>query len=397
MPAALKKTAMALLVVAAFLVLAEMLLRGVGFDFQPREKTAYKPWVAMKFGTEIEHYPTEFDPPGYIWLMPKSAVSASDFRTAEFVWPAGKTAGKKLVAFLGGSTTQPDWLRAYPRRCIKLLNEAAGHESFETINCGMSSYSTHQSLIALKRYVLPLKPDFVVVYHGWNDNMFHPDGYSDRETDFLFRSNRLLGAGAALPALIEKLRLAKALACGQQKADRSWPRPRVSFAEFEKNLSEMAELCGSIGAKLVIVSRPANALGTANEYEPRVADFFAPLFGPGRNDIYFGLHRTVTNIQARMPRAWMEYMPPPPMSSSSLTCSSAAAGTTPWRSRSPRGWRVWINAGKCGPRITAWHSRFSGYANISAPRRRHGRTWRNSSPRTILTATAGSACACTRP
>lgn len=290
------KMGLAIVLPVVILLLAEGVLRVAGWPQILREKKAILPVVAMKFGTVIEHLPTELDPPGYLWRVPESYV-VSDPRMAEFRWPRKLVEGRQLIAFLGGSTTQPDGLRSYPRRCLRLLNQAAGKEQFEMMNCGLSFYSTHQSLIVLQRYVLPLRPDYVVVYHGWNDPLLASDGYGDSEKDHL-------SVAGPKRSWLRSLRLSTSLGWLAQRKDQFWPRVRVDFATFEENLRRMAELCASVGATLVVVSRPAARTGVVPEVDAATRHVYAGTFGADKRDIYFGIHRAVTAAQARVVSAY---------------------------------------------------------------------------------------------
>ncbi len=290
------KIGLAVVLPVAFILLAEGVLRVAGWPPVLREKKAIVPVVAMKFGTVIEQLPTELDPPGYLWRVPENYV-VSDPRMAEFRWPRKLVEGRQLIAFLGGSTTQPDGLRSYPRRCLRLLNQAAGKEQFEMMNCGLSFYSTHQSLIVLQRYVLPLRPDYVVVYHGWNDPTLASDGYGDSEKDHL-------SVAGPKRSWLSSLRLSTSLGWLAQRKDQSWPRVRVDFATFEANLRRMAELCASVGATLVVVSRPATRAGAVPEVDEATRHVYAGTFGADKQDIYFGIHRAITAAQARVVSAY---------------------------------------------------------------------------------------------
>ena len=182
----LKKLALAVFIPAALLLLLELSLRFSSFHYTPREKILWTPSIAEYIGTYEYFIPTSLAPPGYVWrAQPNTQLTDSHgFRLPGV--PDQKAPDKIRIAFLGGSTTLSGY-HAYPERTIRLMNEAAGTNRYEHLNAACSSYSTHQSLIALKRWVLPLKPDQVVVYHGWNDGFLQTDGYSDLEKDALAR------------------------------------------------------------------------------------------------------------------------------------------------------------------------------------------------------------------
>lgn len=256
----LKRLGLSLLGVLVFVGGVEGLLRLTKFDYAPRQKRMYKPWVGMFDGTVEEQYNTIWDPPGYIWVFPPEAIQANDF----LKWPSRKDPAKKRVAFLGGSTTQPHRYFAYPRRAIKLLNEVAGSNAYEELNLGMSSYSTHQCLIALQRYGLPRDPDCVVVYEGWNDSGVWGDGYSSKEKDALIRVTGVPSEGADR---VRNLRLARLVGWVADALDFTWPRANVSPADHRKNLHAMANLCAARNTPLVIVKKPVSLSGPKIEKE----------------------------------------------------------------------------------------------------------------------------------
>lgn len=247
------KLALAMVVPMVLLGAMELILRIEDFQHTPREKVLWTPTVSGFIGTYEFYIDTRLAPPGYLWVSATNTplTDSYGFRTPEI--PFEKTEGKVRVAFLGGSTTQGGF-RPYPERAIRLLNQTLGEDRYEALNVACSSYSTHQSLIALKRWVLPRKPDIVFVYHGWNDVNVAVDGYSDKEKDRLVGADG--GARLVMPAWLRGLRLTVALAALAEKADRTWPRQRVTPEDFEANLETMARLCAKQGARMIVMLRP---------------------------------------------------------------------------------------------------------------------------------------------
>jgi len=176
-----RKLLFSLIICSVFLGALELGLRLFHFSYTPRQRVFYKPYVGMFHGTRDWIIPTVFDPPGYIWVMPQSIVGRDAQGEKIYEWPVEKKPGVKRICFVGGSTSQPDYMVDYPRRTITLLNNALGAGKYEGLNLGMSSYTSHQSLIALKRYGLPRNPDCVVTFDGWNEFGADFDGYSDTE------------------------------------------------------------------------------------------------------------------------------------------------------------------------------------------------------------------------
>lgn len=248
----------------AILSIVEVSLRFAGITHARRQKLLYIPKISGFMGTYEFFIETAYSPPGYIWqTKPDTAFTdSSGFRRPEI--PFEKAPDKIRVAFLGGSTTQGGY-RPYPERAIRLLNAAAGTNRYEALNVACSSYSLHQSLIAFKRWVLPRKPDIVFVYHGWNDVAVAGDGYSDKEKDVLVRSE-VYEQNAAM-RMVAGLKLTELLAYELEALDTSWPRARVSFADFEAGLDQLATGCSRSGIRLIVMTRPSQAADLFNRPE----------------------------------------------------------------------------------------------------------------------------------
>lgn len=77
----------------------------------------------------------------------------------------------RIVA-VGGSSTYASDVRDYRLSYPYILQEylhASGFDFVEVINAGVIGYSSHQNLMNLQFRVLPLQPDLVIVYQGFND------------------------------------------------------------------------------------------------------------------------------------------------------------------------------------------------------------------------------------
>lgn len=240
---------------AAFVFgLTEGLLGLAGFRHQQREKVLWNPKITGFKGTYQFFLETQFAPPGYIWISQPDTpyTDRFGFRLPEI--PFDKPQDKTRIAFLGGSTTQGGY-RPYPERTIRLINAAVGTDRYEVLNVACSSYSIHQSVKAFDRWVLPRNPDVVVVYHGWNDISVTPDGYSDREKDFLVSANR--DPRFKVPRMLAQLRITQLLSWLHDKSDRSWPRQRVSNEHFAEGLEYIAQRCEEYGIRMIVLVRPS--------------------------------------------------------------------------------------------------------------------------------------------
>ena len=290
-------------VTVAFFALAEAALSLVGFEYTAREKVYWRPMITMFAGTRQHNIETKFEYPDYIWrTIPNTRFTDSrGFRRPELT--EQKDQHKIRIAFLGGSTTHGGY-RPYPERAIALLNDALGEDRYEALNAACSSYSTHQSRIALERWVLPLDPDAVFLYHGWNDPQVQEDGYGDHEK---FRAAHDGPASSdeswlAQLASIRDLHIGMGMAALVDWADFSWPRPRVSPENFRDNLEYMALQCKRAGVPLWIATRPRTQRPDSSRpfYASKpierqyYGDFLATEDGTA---IYDEVHRLYTNLQ----------------------------------------------------------------------------------------------------
>ncbi len=293
-----KKIVFSLLPCLILLTGTELVLRLIGFQFEPRQKELYKPVVSAFYGTTQPYFDTEFDPPGYLWIRQEHIAYEETDGARHYVWPMQKEPGKLRIGFVGGSTVEShpgSSLESFPELCGELLNLVAGTDRYEIINVGCSSYSTHQSLLALQRYLLPRKPDVVVLYDGWNDFSV-VDGYSDREKDFWIRA---LGESSfQSPGWLRRLRVNGLIGKLVQTLDLSWPRPRCNPTEFRKNLMKATRLCLDNGIQPVVALKPISRHLPANSWaDTPIIRVFGPALGNTQEQIYTGLHKYATDAQ----------------------------------------------------------------------------------------------------
>ena len=98
-------------------------------------------------------------------------INSLGFRSDEIA--REKPAGTIRIACLGGSTTfcaeASSNLATWPQRLGELLRERYPEQKIEVINAAIPGCSLAGSLENLRRRVLPLEPDIVIVYHAHND------------------------------------------------------------------------------------------------------------------------------------------------------------------------------------------------------------------------------------
>jgi lysophospholipase L1-like esterase len=105
-------------------------------------------------------------------LMFRSSISINSkgFRGKEI--PSEKGNAYRIVA-LGESSTFGITLNAedrpWPELLEQIINERMKpHRPVEVINAGVPGYSLKQNLYRLPKDILPLKPDMIISYHGYN-------------------------------------------------------------------------------------------------------------------------------------------------------------------------------------------------------------------------------------
>lgn len=288
-----------LIISVLILGVLEFGLRMANFNYTPRPHIFSKPFVGMFHGSRDWIIPTVFDPPGYIWLMPQSIVGRDALGNKIYEWPVEKKPGVKRICFLGGSTTQPDYMIDYPRRTITLLNNALGAGKYEGLNLGMSSYSSHHSLIALKRYGLPRNPDCVVTFDGWNEFGLWPDGYSEKEKSRWMRSPNWVEPDPQQHSRAVDFRVSRLISKYLDMADRTWPRLNTDFADFRDNLEEEIRLCEERSIPVVMVKRPITRQKLPPDcYQDPVREYNKKHYQiTDDNTLYQFHHMHCTNIQ----------------------------------------------------------------------------------------------------
>ena len=194
----------------------------------------------------------------------------------------GKEVGPKgdrviRIACLGDSWTfgtSVNQDQTYPGRLQSELEEAFPGASFEVLNFGVLAYSSFQGLQALKRDVLPLNPNVVVIGYAMNDSKVI--GYRDKDmavwvkkpllrqrveraleySEFyrLLRYEALLLKYKAQPPS-EYIR-ARASTIGQvggSSFDELEPWTRVGTRDYEANIREMIQQARSKGASVILL------------------------------------------------------------------------------------------------------------------------------------------------
>lgn len=250
-----KKISLLWVVPLLLLGTSEAILRLIDFSHSPRSMMLRVPHIVLQRGGDIETISTTLTPPGYLWKI-ESNTSITDSFGFRIQPPssASHQANTKIftIAFLGGSTTQGG-THAFSDTTTESLNQTfGGGTTFQALNVACAHYTTHQSVLAFHRWVMPLQPNLVVVYHGWNDMCSQVDGYSDHEKDSVPQKHSFSQVTTRLAAW--KIPLAANYV--RQQLDRSWPRPRVPPERFQQNYNRIIHDCQKANIPVVIFMRP---------------------------------------------------------------------------------------------------------------------------------------------
>ncbi|HKF68860.1 MAG TPA: SGNH/GDSL hydrolase family protein, partial [Vicinamibacterales bacterium] len=221
----------------------------------------FAPWLPAEF----QHHP--------VWRI---SLNADGFRSAPIA--ATKRPGVVRVACIGDSWTfgmNVNQDQTYPARLEMLLRQQTPRSDVEVMNFGVLGYSSFQGLELLRRRVLDLHPDVLVIGFGMNDS--DVGGYRDKDVvgpaEVHWRDRV-----KAIPGRSESLALMKYFALlmrfhphpigdflkADAKADAGKnndtvnydemePWTRVSPRDYDRNLREMVRLARDRGARAVLL------------------------------------------------------------------------------------------------------------------------------------------------
>lgn len=148
-------------------------------NFFYRISNPFPPWdIKSGEGLYFAHPYTSFGmKPNYVRWDNLAHVNSLGFRGAEI--DRAKPPGKYRIVALGGSTTYGITLAdkdTYPVLLEKALRDSLPTVDVEVVNAGLVSATAAESLHRLFTDILPLSPDMIFIYHGYNDlvpRIFH--------------------------------------------------------------------------------------------------------------------------------------------------------------------------------------------------------------------------------
>src|SRR5580765_8979040 len=233
----------------------------------------FAPWLPAAF----RHQP--------VWRI---SLNEDGFRNAPIT--ATKRAGVLRIACIGDSWTfgmNVNQDQTYPARLETLFKQRRPAPEVEILNFGVLGYSSFQGLELLKRRVLDLQPDVLVIGFGMNDS--DVGGYRDKdvlkpgEVHWRDRVKAITGRSELLallkyfalllrfqPKPIGEFLKADAKADAGKNNDNvnydeMEPWTRVSPRDYDRNIREMVRLGKERGARAVLLD---NELWSGSPYRP---------------------------------------------------------------------------------------------------------------------------------
>ncbi|NCC51452.1 MAG: hypothetical protein EOM20_09585 [Spartobacteria bacterium] len=258
------------------LLVAEVGLRALSFDYGAPPVFYYPTSNSILNGIYRVNVPYETFRPYYWLTVPDTEISNSRGFAGEREYEDEKPEGTIRVAVMGCSCTQGSG-DAYPAKLERLLAEALGSNRYEVINGGVGSYSTWQGLQMFEQRILPLKPDIVTVFYGWNDRWVH-DGMRDSKHVF-----PLAWTFAACQRLLEHSELFKALLYLKARWIRAHIEQRVPPDEYEENLRMFVSRCRKRGIRVILCTTPD---GLSRRMVENRFDVSTNLADPWSRDLY---------------------------------------------------------------------------------------------------------------
>lgn len=216
--------------------LVEVGLRLVGFEFSPIPKVQFG-WPDP---TTLNLYAPD---PDLLWVPEQYFQVLESARKSH---PA--------VVFMGDSCTE---FGRYPALTLERLAHTRP-EVASGVSLGVGGWSSEQGLTQLRRDVLPLRPQVVTLYFGWNDHWvaLGPPDAEIRRVGFLVRQtvhSRLLQLGYKA--------WMTATGAGAERPN------RVELPLYHSNLETMIRLGRQAGVRVVVITAPSSHLpGREPEY-----------------------------------------------------------------------------------------------------------------------------------
>ena len=241
------------------LVGAEVLLRAYVWS---------RGWTPNCYAADIELYAPHPDRGGDLkpGFRLRSGVFKIDINQQGLRGPEirSPTDDRLRIAILGGSSVFGYFVND-GEEAARLLEQSLSAERVEILNGGVPGYNLFHTYGRFQERILPLKPDMVILYLGWNDL---PYICSEQPEQFRRRViaspvERLLGRSVLYGFITRRL-----LSGGNQfvpdQAGSAVPT-EAGLKQFRENLERLADAVESIDAKLIVCTQALAAHPNATE------------------------------------------------------------------------------------------------------------------------------------
>ncbi len=209
-------------------------------------------------GKDVLEYPS-----GYLkdkdlfWRLDPLLRDYNSFGFRDRELSQDKDRGVFRVICMGDSVTfgwPADIKDTYPKILEGLLSSHFPERKFEVFNAGVPGYTSYQGLIWLKKDLIKLRPDLIIVYYGANDmgGSYKPD-----------KEQKALPAAAVNAAnflrksefykLYNRMLLYLKYPPGEEGRDFV---ERVSPDDYRANLEEMRKISEDNGARALFINHP---------------------------------------------------------------------------------------------------------------------------------------------
>jgi lysophospholipase L1-like esterase len=238
----------ALLALASFaiaLAIGEIGLRAIDFEFRlfpTRIEFGWPDPVTLE-----NDYQADQD---LLWVPKKYDASLRQLRGT-----------KPKLVFMGDSCTA--W-GPYDKLLGQLISGRDPGRELSFLNTAVAGWSTYQGLRQLERDIIPLAPEVITVYFGWNDH-WASFGVEDKDVG-QFNKDRSQPAIALAELRLVQLFNFFAIKLYQAKEQQRRPE-RVAPTDFAANLHEIIRLARSNNIVPVLITAPtAHTVGDEPEY-----------------------------------------------------------------------------------------------------------------------------------
>lgn len=241
------------------ILIAESALRLAGFKYSDTPLEIQNLPQSLAEDVAVKHTDKL---PKWSWTMKKDPrqIWVPEKGSFEEKYAVQKPQGVIRLATMGCSCTWGCFGTedSYPALLEKLLNEPAPHK-YEVLNAGVPGYSSYQGRQRLQHAVLRYNPDIVTIFFGWNDHWVAriPDKEIRPRSDLTVILLNFFEHFRTYQALHKLIAVMKPAPEATLKGPGQLPL-RVSFADYEQNLTEMIRVAQSAGIRPVLITAPAD-------------------------------------------------------------------------------------------------------------------------------------------